>query len=494
MKIQTTNILMTIVLLCFVPILGMAEEVEIDGIRYSLIKKIKEATVISKDDKYSGDIVIPPLVRYGDVDYSVITIGSYAFKNCDALKSIEIPNSIQKVEDRAFDGCSKLKKVNISDLTAWCNISFEGGYSNPLKYAHLLYLDNELITNLEVPDDVTSIGANSFCNCTSITSVKIPNSVTTIGNYAFYECTNLITIEMGENVESIGYGAFCNCANLETINIPFGVPEIIDYTFYGCTSLTSINVPSSVKKICWYAFANCKSLNSISIPNSVIGLEGHSFENCSSMNSINIPNSVLYIKDQAFYGCITLKDIIIGSGLSSIGKSAFFNCSDLESFTIHATFVPNTQSDAFNGSYIEYSKLIVPDESIEAYKANEPWKNFGIIEGLSGYVYEKEKCATPTIHYANGKITFECETEGVTYQSTITNPDVSSYYGNDINLGGTYYVKVYATKEGYEDSDEATATINLLEGAGSSIIGDVDGDGLVNMMDVTEIINIILGK
>ena len=137
--------------------------------------------------------------------------------------------------------------------------------------------------------------------------------------------------------------------------------------------------------------------------------------------------------------------------------------------------------------------MIVPDESIDAYKAADVWKDFGTIEGLSGYSPEipiPEKCATPTIHYANGQLTFECETEEVTYQTTITDPDITSYSSNNINLTGKYLVKVYATKPGFENSDPATAEISLLEGSGPAIKGDVDNDGYVNMLDVTKIINV----
>ncbi len=159
-------------------------------------------------------------------------------------------------------------------------------------------------------------------------------------------------------------------------------------------------------------------------------------------------NSVKYIGDSSFEGCTSVISISIGNGIQQIGSQAFSNCSDLENFTCHSIVVPQTDISAFDNSYTEYAKLKVPDESLNAYKATAPWSGFGSFEGFSGNVSEKEKCATPTKHYANGKITFECETEGVTYQSTITNPDVASYYGNEINLGGTYNVKVEPLNQG----------------------------------------------
>ena len=72
---------------------------------------------------------------------------------------------------------------------------------------------------------------------------------------------------------------------------------------------------------------------------------------------------------------------------------------------------------------------------------------------------EPEKCARPTIAYANGKLTFSCETEGAICQSTITDADIASYSSNEVQLGVTYNISVYATREGYADSDVATATL-----------------------------------
>ena len=120
----------------------------------------------------------------------------------------------------------------------------------------------------------------------------------------------------------------------------------------------------------------------------------------------------------------------------------------LKDVTCLAESLPSTNAAAFDGSSIGSATLHVPESALSDYQNTAPWSGFGSFEGFSGNVSEKEKCATPTKHYANGKITFECETEGVTYQSTITNPDVASYYGNEINLGGTYNVKVEPLNQG----------------------------------------------
>ena len=133
-------------------------------------------------------------------------------------------------------------------------------------------------------------------------------------------------------------------------------------------------------------------------------------------------------------------------------------------------------------SYIDCFTLHVPTASVNAYKAAEPWKNFKIIVAT-------QKCATPTISYVKGKLTFDCETENVEFVSEITSSDLSRHNSSEISLTCTYTVSVYATKAGYEDSEVATMEISV-EG-GSGLKGDVNGDGEVGIGDIISITNIM---
>jgi len=153
--------------------------------------------------------------------------------------------------------------------------------------------------------------------------------------------------------------------------------------------------------------------------------------------------------------------------------------------------VPSTSSDAFKDSYVDYATLYVPEASVAVYKAAEPWSGFGTIKTLSGEIPVTPKCATPTISYENGKLTFSCDTEGATCQYSITDTDIKAGSGNEVQLTTTYKVTVYATKDGYENSNEATLEINVSGGA-SGLRGDVNNDGTVNMPDAMFIVNKIL--
>ena len=161
---------------------------------------------------------------------SVTSIGSGAFQYCSELTSVSIPNSVTSIGGYAFSYCSGLNEVHISDLAAWCKFDFIYLGSNPLEYAHNLYLNGKLITDLVIPNSVTSIGGNTFTSCIGLTSVTIPNSVTSIGPGAFLGCIGLTSVTIPNSVTSIGSGAFMNTV-ISKITIPKTVKTIKAYAF-----------------------------------------------------------------------------------------------------------------------------------------------------------------------------------------------------------------------------------------------------------------------
>ena len=116
---------------------------------------------------------------------SVTSIGDYAFSYCTDMTSVTIPNSVTTIGEYAFCSCIGLTSVHITDIAAWCKISFG---SNPLENACHLFLNGKEIKDLVIPNSVTAIGDHAFNFCTGLTSVTIPNSVTSIGKAAFYGC------------------------------------------------------------------------------------------------------------------------------------------------------------------------------------------------------------------------------------------------------------------------------------------------------------------
>ena len=227
------------------------------------------------------DLVIPN---------SVTSIGSRAFYNCSSLTSVTIPNSVTSIGEYAFNSCYKLRAVYITDVEAWCKITFGEPTSNPLCYAHDLYVNGTHITDLAIPNDVTSIGDYAFFGCVGLTKVKISNSVTSIGDHAFFGCSSLIGVTIPNSVTSIGNAVFGHCIGLTSVTIPNSVTSIGKSTFSECVHLTSITIPNSVTSIGGYAFYGCSSLTSVTIPNSVTSIGDGAFWGCTSLDGIAILN------------------------------------------------------------------------------------------------------------------------------------------------------------------------------------------------------------
>ena len=247
------------------------------------------------------------------IEDGVTSIGKYAFYNCTGLTNVTIPDSVTSIGSYAFFGCTGLTSVHITDIAAWCNIAFSISYSNPLSYAHNLYLNGVPVTNLVIPDGVTSIGSYAFRRCTGLTSVTIPDSVTSIGGYAFYNCTGLTSVTIGNSVTSIG-----------------------GYAFSECIGLTSVTIPDSVTSIRGYAFEYCTGLKSVTIPDSVTSIGDCTFHRCTGLKSVTIPDSVTSIGSWAFSDCTGLTSLTIGKGVTSNGESAFEGCTGLTSVSIDA--------------------------------------------------------------------------------------------------------------------------------------------------------------
>ena len=225
---------------------------------------------------------------------SVTSIGSGAFSGCSGLTSITIPNSVTSIGSDAFYGCSGLTSVYYTgDIAQWCGISFVYESSNPLYCGHNLYINNELVTNLIIPNSVTSIGRYVFSGCSGLTSVEIPNSVTSIGDGAFYKCSGLTSITIPNSVTSIGSYAFYGCSGLTSITISNGVTIIYEYAFRYCSGLTSIEIPNSVAYIGGYAFSGCNSLEEVMMlgiipPESHIPFDGTTCSIYVPYESVNV--------------------------------------------------------------------------------------------------------------------------------------------------------------------------------------------------------------
>ena len=341
---------------------ALGANIEVDGIYYDYSTDNKTASVTENPAGYSGDIVIPETIQIDGDTYVVTSIGSSAFNGCIALTTIDIPASVTEIEYSAFAGCSSLtyidiptsltsigdyaffacglEAVNISDLSAWCKIDFFNSTSNPLYYAHNLYLNGDLVTHLTIPADITKIKNSAFSGCSSLTSIDLPDGLTEIENYAFEYCSGLTSIEL-----------------------PNGLTTIRSGTFGGCTGLTSINIPAGVTSIGSSAFLGCSSLTSIDLPAGVTTIGSSAFENCSSLTSVDLSDSLTEIGHHAFSGCDGLSEIVSKNPVPPVASES-----------------------SFDDRHYMHCILKVPQNAVDDYRNADVWCNFAVIVGEFGGV------------------------------------------------------------------------------------------------------------
>lgn len=302
--------------------------------------EIAAGTKLVADSAFFGCENLSSVTVGGKVEF----IGNYAFRGCKNLKSVAFADSVKSVGTFAFYGCKKLEKVVAKDPEAWCNMGVSADYSNPLYYAHNLYMDDNLVTDFEIPQKVTEIKANAFAGCTSIESITIPDGVVSIGTGAFSGCSGLAEIAVPDSVTSIGFGAFENC----TAAIKWGsnpaINKFYGSVFYGYGG-TSIAIPKSVTSVENGAFDGCTNLESITVDQdnpAYSGSDGILLDKAmteivkvpQAKTSVTIPQGVAVIGENAFAGCTKLTEIALPDSVETVKNGAFDGCPRLESISV----------------------------------------------------------------------------------------------------------------------------------------------------------------
>ena len=286
-----------------------------EGLKYSLNADKSSYSVAGLGTCMDTDIVIPSTYN----NLPVTSIGEEAFRDCDSLTSVEIPDSVTSISHYAFDGTAYYNNESnwengvlyIGKYLIKAQGTISGAYTikeGTLCIADSAFYHCDSLTSVEIPDSVTSIGA-AFGDCYSLTSVVIPDSVTSIGNFAFYNCTSLESVVIGDSVTSIGDWAFYNCDSLTSVEIGDSVTSIGGHAFHACYSLTGVEIPDSLTSIGSYAFCGCKLLISVEIPDSVTSIGDRAFDDCDSLTSVVIGDPVTSIGDMAFYPCPRLTSV-----------------------------------------------------------------------------------------------------------------------------------------------------------------------------------------
>ena len=275
------------------------------------------------------------------------TIRQNCFSRCSMLTQVSIPSTLISLENYAFGNCDALDRVDITDLDAWCGITFGNASANPLNYAKHLYLNNTLVTTVDLTN-ITELKQYVFINLESLTSITNFSGLTAIGGSAFEGCINLVILNLNlPSLASLGNSAFRG-TKVQTISDLGSITSIPSSCFNDCKQLSSVSLSNLITSIGNSAFQGCTNLSIIvNLPNlvslgqsafyntaitqvqdlgSIDEIPGSAFQNCSSITNFVMPNSVTSIGWRGLENCgATGATITLSTGLKSVGRFGFTN-------------------------------------------------------------------------------------------------------------------------------------------------------------------------
>ncbi len=407
---------------------------------------------------------------------SIETIGYTAFHGCTFLNTIYLPQSLTYISQNAFYNCQRLQHIYIEDVASWCDVSMYGRDSCPSLYGAYFYLNNEKITSLVIPSNVTTIEAYTFMNA-QIDEIIISDGVTKLGFNAFKGCTakkiyipQSVT-DLGCNTFELSYGELeinCECiSNYIATGTPFyrnyfskitigeQVTTIEDYIFNNNSCVEAIKIGSNVTSIGDYAFYHTPKLaiiegpyvsmdkRSIIVDNKLVAFAP------ANIDEYSVPEGVVELRDYVMsYNNLT--SITLPSSIETIGNGVFSQCSALEELYCKALNPPTIGSNILpNLSSGNTYKIYVPNESLGVYRETTGWSDYK--DFIYGYDFEnnmvvKEKPDNNEIWYTtsdeqllvvdssafNTPITSHVYSGGkgvITFGATVTSIGEDAFYG-----------------------------------------------------------------
>ena len=306
-------------------------------------------------------------------------IGNNAFRKCQMLTSIILPESIQKIGENAFTDCRELSALEIpatvteigQSVFAGCNhliVTVAQGNKTFVAEDMMLYQKDKYGEQIETL---------LWCSPMKSGNVTINSAASTLADNCFYECGEIIGVEIPDNVKTLGDGVFVKCSKLENVRIGKGVESIGEGCFNATPKLRQITVYASNP---YYAFDG----------GVLIKRQGNvlvAYPNAKGVQ-YKVREGIEAIGKWAFY-YTNIASVTLPETLSSIEDYAFYDCKNLTEIIINTKMVPEVAAKSFGDVTFEQATLTVPAGMKSQYQTAEVWKNFkNIVEmqdtGING--------------------------------------------------------------------------------------------------------------
>ena len=317
-----------------------------------------------------------------EIPEGVMDIGENSLASQIAIKGLVLPSTLKYVYSDSLY-IDSLENLYVFDIASYLNIGFYGE-DWLARYADNIYVDGEIITDLVVPEGVTTISRGSFCGYEKLKTVTLSSTVNSVSPSAFTtspiekfvvhednadyssdkhgvlfnkDKTTLLQYPVSnsaqeyvipDSVKLIEVCAFESAVNLEKVTIPDSVEVIGDDAFFGASSLKEIHIPGSVKIVCDNAFEDCVGLEKVSFGEGVEEIQRYVFKNCSQLRTVTLSDSIQDIGDGVFRDCTSLESVTLPPMLTWISSALFYECTSLRAITI-PEFVECVDKSAFYG-------------------------------------------------------------------------------------------------------------------------------------------------
>lgn len=332
------------------------------GLTYNIISEADHTCEVGENRTIEGEIVIPEQVQNGEQLYTVIRLGKRAFYWNRKITAIQLPSTLTTIGQEALMRADYITELVIPNSVT--SIETRGVYGC------------ERLASLTLGTGLTEIVSETFSGCIALEAINIPDNITSVATCSFNFCNGVKTINFGRGLRTIGVNAFSGLTSLEAVSIPANVTSIANQAFTECSKLKTVTLEPGT--------------TTLSLGESVFGdanwITGATMPSVAPLVNVNIYRKYTCtstdIDALPFSRKVKLENVVIGRDVNTVAANTFAGSTAIVSVTSQSTTPPSLIQSAFDADTYSQAILSVPTEAVAAYEANQNWRRFSTIRGV----------------------------------------------------------------------------------------------------------------